>query len=295
MSGVENKKSFRERASSRIKKVLSSRPSSPVNKSDMRTNNNDNDNDNNDNNNITPSLSDISYDEPPLTPLELKGYKDTTYHRLLDINLAEELRLHLPPVLQIVHDWKLLYSLEQNGSSLRTLYDCAIPRDSNELSRRQGYLLIIMDQFHDIFGCYVNEYFRIRDRRSYYGNGDCFLWKSEISEIPNLTKQQDKNDNNNNNNNNNNSNDKDDSDKDINETNEKQLRLKVFPYTSFNDFIIYSNSKFISVGSGDGKFGLWIDENLNEGASDPVETFGNEPLSKKEKFNILALELWKIS
>ncbi|OWB64370.1 hypothetical protein B5S32_g5151 [[Candida] boidinii] len=275
MSGIENKKSFRERASNRIKKVLSSRSrsNSPINKSEMVSHN------------ITPSTSNISYDEPPLTPLELKGYKNTTNHKLLDINLAEELRLHLPPVLQIVHDWKLLYSLEQNGSSLKTLYDCAIPKESNEFSRRQGYLLIIMDQFHDIFGCYVNEYFRIKDKKSYYGNGDCFLWKSEISEIPNLTKQQDKNDNNNDDNN--------DNDNDI--INEKQLRLKVFPYTSFNDFIIYSNSKFISVGSGDGKFGLWIDEDLNEGASDPVETFGNESLSKKEKFNIIALELWKIS
>ncbi|ODV93556.1 hypothetical protein PACTADRAFT_52120 [Pachysolen tannophilus NRRL Y-2460] len=222
--------------------------------------------------------------DPPLTPLQLNGYKSSTKHQLLSLPLAEELRFHLPPRLQISHDWQLLYSIEQNGISLRTLYNSMIPKDTFR-SRKFGYLLVIRDENHQLFGCYVNEYLRPMDKKRYYGNGECFLWKTEISRIPNLNNLTNTNINNNN------------SDDDLESTissSHEQMRLKVFPYTSLNDFIIYSNHDFISIGSGDGKFGLWIDSDLYKGASDSVQTFGNEPLSSHVQFKILGLEVWQL-
>lgn len=215
--------------------------------------------------------SDFNFDEPPLTPLELNGYKPNTKHRLLNNELAEEIRQHIPSLLQIGHTWELLYSIEQCGTSLHTLYHNCEPKLGENLNRRRGYLIVVQDKKKNLFGAYVNDYLRVLDGKYYYGNGDCFLWKLEKGKIKNLDAKPDS------------------------VEHEETMNLKVFPYTSLNDYIIYSNNDFISVGSGNGKFGLWIDSNLEIGASDSVETFGNEPLSEDKKFKILGLEVWKIT
>ncbi|KAG7834772.1 hypothetical protein KL919_002366 [Ogataea angusta] len=205
-------------------------------------------------------------DDPPLTPLQLNGYKPSTHHKLLPTELAEELRLHIPPILQISHSWTLQYSLEQDGTSLNTFYSRTRPQPGESTARRKGYLLVVMDTQHRLFGAYLNDYLRPLDKKQYYGNGDCFLWKAERDSIKNIHTL---------------------------EASGEQLRLKVFPYTSMNDYIIYSNHNFVSIGSGGGRFGLYINGDLETGATDSVETFGNEPLTT-EKFRILGLELWKI-
>lgn len=52
---------------------------------------------------------------------------------------------------------------------------------------------------------------------------------------------------------------------------------------------------FLSLGAGDGKFGLWLDDGLEKGVSAMSQTFGNEPLSDEgEKFDVLGVELWVI-
>jgi hypothetical protein len=241
-------------------------------------NSNPNNSDSDDRDNASRSKSPMStsfadFEEPPLTPLVLKGYKPGTKHRLLSPELAEEIRQHIPSLLQINHSWHLLYSIEQSGTSLQTLYSNCQPKFGENLNRRRGYILVVQDTHKNIFGAYLNDHLRNLDGKYYYGNGDCFLWKCEKGKMKHLdpvTKSETKG------------------------SPQDELVLKVFPYTSLNDFIIYSNNNFISVGSGDGKFGLWIDSNLEIGASDTVETFGNEPLSDTKKFHILGLEVWRI-
>ncbi|GMG40191.1 unnamed protein product [Ambrosiozyma monospora] len=134
------------------------------------------------------AMEEDSDSEPPLTPIELHGYKDTTQHKLLSTELAEELRAHVPSILQISHNWTLLYSMEQNGTSLNTLYSCSAPTKDKNVSKRRGYFLIIRDSNHDVFGAYLNDYLRPVDNRRYYGNGDCFLWKSEIAKVKHITR-----------------------------------------------------------------------------------------------------------
>lgn len=52
---------------------------------------------------------------------------------------------------------------------------------------------------------------------------------------------------------------------------------------------------FLSVGGGDGHYGLWLDDTFEKGVSSHCLTFGNEPLSEEgEKFEILGVEVWSI-
>lgn len=68
------------------------------------------------------------FQPPPLTPLCLRGIDPRTSTQILSRTLAEEIRLLLPPRLQLADSWVLAYSLEQDGVSLATLYHkCASP------------------------------------------------------------------------------------------------------------------------------------------------------------------------
>lgn len=55
--------------------------------------------------------------------------------------LAEEIRLLVPPRLQLEENWKLLFSLEQDGVSLSTLYK----KCEDYRGKRGGYVLVIRD------------------------------------------------------------------------------------------------------------------------------------------------------
>jgi hypothetical protein len=81
---------------------------------------------------------------PPLDPIVLHGYKSSTAPdaRLLSHAIAEEIRIMLPERLRIVEDWRLLYSLEQDGASLATLYQKA----AAVYGRRIGFVLVVRDE-----------------------------------------------------------------------------------------------------------------------------------------------------
>jgi hypothetical protein len=91
----------------------------------------------------TPKRTASPFAPPPLYPLTLKGYRDSTTEsaRLLTRAIAEEIRLLVPPRLQLVEDWHLVYSLEQNGVSLGTMYK----KCSEFRGLRNGYVLVVKD------------------------------------------------------------------------------------------------------------------------------------------------------
>ena len=75
----------------------------------------------------------------------------------------------------------------------------------------------------------------------------------------------------------------------------ERIRFKAFPYSGVNDYLIFCEHSFLSVGGGDGKYGLWLDGILEKGVSSPSMTFGNEGLSEEgEKFEIVGVEVWCI-
>lgn len=257
---------------------------------------------------------------PPLPPLNLVGYKNSTKHRLLDEELAGNIRNLVPARLQLFDEWTLVYSLEQHGISINTLYrncdpeyqlqqlkkkrvdkgygDAIIrnmvvgasgPYNSYETKRPQGYVLIVKDEKNSKFGCYLNENLKIMDHKRYYGNGECFLWKCETYD-PQLLSH----------NSNPNLIDFDSESTPSSPSSRTATRFKAYPYTGINDNIIYSNHNFISVGSSNGQNGLYIDKSLYKGVSCGCETFGNEILNTSDpgarigRFKIMGLEVWRI-
>ena len=62
-----------------------------------------------------------------------------------------------------------------------------------------------------------------------------------------------------------------------------------------NDYIIFCEHRYLSVGGGDGRYGLWLDGVLERGVSSRCLTFGNEGLSEEgEKFDVQGVEVWYI-
>ncbi|KAG8630434.1 hypothetical protein KVT40_002053 [Elsinoe batatas] len=124
------------------------------------------------------------FQPPPLTPLTLAGFKDSTPHksRLLNKALAEEIRLLIPPRLQLVDTWKLAYSLEQDGTSLASLYKLLEPFRG----KRGGFILTIRDNEGAIFGAYLSD--PPHPSPHYYGTGECFLWRCfRLPTLPDLS------------------------------------------------------------------------------------------------------------
>ena len=71
------------------------------------------------------------------------------------------------------------------------------------------------------------------------------------------------------------------------------IRFKAFPYSGVNDYLIFCEQSYLSVGGGDGKYGLWLDGVMERGISSHCMTFGNEPLSEEgEKFEVVGVEVW---
>lgn len=318
------------------------------------------------------------FQPPPLTPLSLVGFDPATSPsaQILSRALAEEIRLLVPPRLQLADTWSLVYSLEQDGVSLATLYNkCA----SSDLPKSGSFVLVIRDAAggvrlnfpftlfvvrpslsglsivafqtpllfpnfptpnrlinSQIFGAYLTD--PPRPSPSFYGTGECFLWRASLlpstsilsislppppsapttaslprsttiasptspsassqpspnHSYPDPTRQQHHGQTQNPNHNNHLS---PPSSSPLSSTSSSAantlLRFKAFPYSGINDYLIFCEPAYLSVGGGDGRYGLWLDAVLERGVSSPCLTFGNEGLSEEgEKFEVVGVEVW---
>ncbi|KAI1180997.1 hypothetical protein F4777DRAFT_182484 [Nemania sp. FL0916] len=240
---------------------------------------------------------------PSLDPIGLHGYRDDTEgdERLLARGVAEEIRTFLPERLKIMDSWRLVYSLYQNGSSLGTLYQLC----EKYRGVRAGFVLVVRDGKDGIFGAYLTE--APRPASSYYGTGECFLWRASLhAPLPPPPSADTTN---------------------LNyrtttiASNSRAARLapdplhhngngrapspapslqsvrfQAFAYTGANDYCIFCETKFLSVGGGHGgTFGLWLNDSLSRGHSAECDTFLNQPLSEEgEKFDVIGVELWAV-
>ncbi|ORY12727.1 hypothetical protein BCR34DRAFT_288120 [Clohesyomyces aquaticus] len=242
------------------------------------------------------------FQPPPLTPLTLKGYRPATTQsaRLLTKTLAEEIRLLVPPRLQLVDEWNLAYSLTQDGVSLATLFE----KSDDYRGKRGGFVLVVQDSSGGVFGAYLSD--APHPTPHFYGTGECFLWRAHIlPSIPDMASLPPP--------------------PSADTTNAQRMttlaarpsntlsppasgngsrsgtstperiRFKAFPYSGVNDYMIFCEHSYLSIGGGDGHYGLWLDDNLANGVSSSCPTFGNEPLSDDgTKFEVLGVELWYI-
>ncbi|KAI8369420.1 TLDc domain-containing protein, partial [Radiomyces spectabilis] len=158
----------------------------------------------------------------------------------------------LPRRYRLAQQWNLLYSLDQHGSSLSTLYTM--------LQDAKGpCLLVLKDEDSHLFGAYLNEPLHVSS--SFYGTGECFLWKLTDAVVPDASHH-------------------------------PPPKIKVFPWTGKNEYMIVSEPSFVAFGGGDGKFGLWLNSDLERGHSEPCPTFDNEALSPHPQFSCIELEIW---
>lgn len=97
-----------------------------------------------------------------------------TKNRILNTELAENIRHLMPMRLQVSSKWEQAYSLEGNGASLRTLYDQVRPKTKYQ----HGYVLLLRDSLGGVFGAYSNTPFKAETGGHFYGNADCFLFKA---------------------------------------------------------------------------------------------------------------------
>lgn len=80
--------------------------------------------------------------------------------------------------------------------------------------------------------------------------------------------------------------------------------VRHFPPTGVNSYFVLSEGGFFSVGGGDGRFGLWMDNVLEKGVTGRCPCFGNEPLTaggwvgeggkEQGRFDIMGVECWGV-
>ncbi|XP_065172056.1 oxidation resistance protein 1 isoform X4 [Atheta coriaria] len=68
--------------------------------------------------------------------------------------------------------------------------------------------------------------------------------------------------------------------------------FQVYNWTGENLYFIKGNNESLSIGAGDGKFGLWLDGDLYQGRSESCKTYGNDPLTPNVDFVVKTLECW---
>ena len=89
-----------------------------------------------------PQRTASPFQPPPLTPLGLNSGSASSSSVILTRALAEEIRLLVPPRLQLAESWSLAYSLEEDGVSLTTLYNkCA----SRSIPKSSSFILVTKD------------------------------------------------------------------------------------------------------------------------------------------------------
>ncbi|KAI3630195.1 hypothetical protein MIR68_011630 [Amoeboaphelidium protococcarum] len=224
--------------------------------------------------------------------IQLVGQDDSADTPIMNMELANALRRRIPSRFREYNKYQLIFSLQQHGASLNTLYQkCAYFRDyqADSPSICPSFLLI-QDDGNSIFGAFTTEmwkshsgsgtaeetrqqlayssssplsrskYGTLTSGRSYYGSGECFLFKW------------------------------------ISDDQTSKSSLIPYEWTQKNDYFMLSESDFMAMGSGDGKFGIFIDHELYRGFTSNAPTFSNTtPLctdAVKGEFKIVNMEIW---
>jgi hypothetical protein len=214
----------------------------------------------------------------------------------------------MPALSRLSRSWTLLYSLDQHGISLNTLYSrCELHLSRKpapgEVNISKGMLLVIKDAVEDgdearraLFGAWIAEGLKPNKGKGYSGGGEsyvihtffCLHYELIFFQIRFLFKYIDGN-------------------------------LKVFKTTGRNSYVSLCEPEYISFGGGcvsfplhlttcrftslhfrDGQYGLYLDDSLFEGSSAACPTFDNEPLCsativgnmKTVKYECVGLEVW---
>ncbi|KAI5190805.1 hypothetical protein NEMIN01_1207 [Nematocida minor] len=160
--------------------------------------------------------------------------------------------------------WTLLYSSEMHGYSLNTLISQAMKGPS-----RGCFILSVIEdlctqsEYERVFGVVFFE--KLRYENSSFGTGDTSLFRFRTPREQNMGAG-------------------------------PNALLNIYSANTGIEKRMYIMAKreYLAFGCGSGKFGLRLEKTLLQGESNAVETFNNEVLSHREKFNIRQIELWHV-
>ncbi|ORX86268.1 TLD-domain-containing protein [Anaeromyces robustus] len=83
--------------------------------------------------------------------------------------MAEQIRTKIPTLYKEAIKWKLLYSIDQHGLSLKTLY--------SNIKHAGPCVMAITTENDEVFGAFTSEPFDPTVSKNYYGSGLSFIWK----------------------------------------------------------------------------------------------------------------------
>lgn len=160
--------------------------------------------------------------------------------------------------------WSLIYSSEIHGYSLNTLIACSMkgpPRGCFILSVIED--LFTPSEYERVFGAVFFE--ALRYEKFSFGTSDTVLFRfktprnQDISVGPNTL-----------------------------------LSVYGMKDSAEKKMYIMAKKEYLAFGCGNGRFGLRLEKSLLQGESHRVETFENDILSHKERFNVRSIELWHV-
>ncbi|XP_063394518.1 oxidation resistance protein 1 isoform X13 [Cydia fagiglandana] len=182
--------------------------------------------------------------------------------------------------------WSLAFSTSQHGFSLASMYRKMQRVDS-------PVLLVIQDTQNNVFGALTS--CALHPSEHFYGTGESLLFSFQrVDErrasteeprsppapaaaaapaiaLPDVTV---------------------DADEKHDQTPPVKTKFKYWGWTGDNMYFIRGSNDNISIGAGDGKFGLWLDGDLYLGRTQRCTTYGNEPLTTREDFIVKIMECW---
>jgi len=103
-----------------------------------------------------------------LIPLKLEGRLESTIP-ILDNKMAEQIRTKIPSLYKEAIHWKLLFSIDQHGLSLKTLY--------SNIKHAGPCVMAITTENDEVFGAFTSEPFDPTISNRFYGSGLSFIWK----------------------------------------------------------------------------------------------------------------------
>ncbi|XP_013166676.1 PREDICTED: oxidation resistance protein 1 isoform X6 [Papilio xuthus] len=175
--------------------------------------------------------------------------------------------------------WSLAFSTSQHGFSLASMYRKMQRVDS-------PVLLVIQDTDNNVFGALTS--CALRPSEHFYGTGESLLFsfqrvREETRRHSHPAPEEIK--------------DKDPKDEVKKDEKEEQAapaktKFKYWGWTGDNMYFIRGSNDNISIGAGDGKFGIWLDGDLYLGRTQRCTTYGNEPLTTREDFIVKIMECW---
>lgn len=101
-------------------------------------------------------------------PLKLEGRLETSIP-ILTNRMAEQIRTKIPSLYKEAIHWKLLYSIDQHGLSLNTLY--------SNIKHAGPCVMAITTENDEVFGAFTSEPFDPTISNRFYGSGLSFIWK----------------------------------------------------------------------------------------------------------------------